>query len=77
MESKKNPHRNSRLVMGDWWEKGMSEDSQRVETSNYKMNTLWGSNVQLGEYSEEHYFVYSCWMWNLHHTRKNGNYMRW
>ena len=28
LKKKKTPHRNSRLVMGDWWEKGMSEDQE-------------------------------------------------
>ena len=36
----------------------MGEGSQRVQTSNYKMNKCWGCNVQHGDYSQEYRRVY-------------------
>lgn len=48
---------NSQKQRVDWWSPGAERQrkrgdaSQRVQTSSYKVNKFWGSNVQYGDYS--------------------------
>ena len=39
------------VVARGWGVQEMDEDGQGVQTSSYKMNRFWGSNVQHGDYS--------------------------
>ena len=42
----------SRMVIARGWRWGKWGDvDQNVQTSSYKMNKFWGSNVQHGDYS--------------------------
>ena len=42
----------SRMMIAGGWRLGeMGTCGQRAETSSYKMNQIWGSNVQHGDYS--------------------------
>ena len=72
-------HENSRMVVVGMGE--MVKVGERVQTSNYKMNKLWGTNVQYGDYETIVYntLLFSCNLPRelilsvLIHTHKEGN----
>ena len=37
---------------------GKLEDGQRVQTCRYKVDKIWGSDAQHGDYSEQHCIIY-------------------
>lgn len=52
-------HENIRMVVVGMGE--MVKVGERVQTSNYKMNKLWGTNVQYGDYKTIVYnLLFSC-----------------
>ena len=73
----------SRLVVARSEGQGgkMGEGVQRVQTSTYKMNKLWGCNLQLGDYIGENCIASSKFakrgdLKSAQPTHENGNYVR-